>query len=235
MVSVHHIMINFWTLITCGPNLSILRMSTEAICPSEGCLDRLRYLKLTETFQGSLTACLGSVCPSRKVCVLHSSYITSSRLVWVPQLPQITYCTSVLRCLNFSLQEPCWSLYLERILSIVDFFLPLGRPTHCGRKKKIRMDYIGIAWLKCYQLCVGTGRKGRKMPTLLVEKTQFVKFKSEFRPESRVILIKGVSTACWETKTIARLGWQEGSQSFQTPASCILRELRLDVELSGSE
>lgn len=87
------------------------------------------------------------------------------------------------------------------------FFLPLGRPTHCGRKKKIRMDYIGIAWLKCYQLCVGAGRKGRKMPTLLVEKTQFVKFKSEFRPESRVILIKGVSTACWETKTIARLGW----------------------------
>lgn len=46
-------------------------------------------------------------------------------------------------------------------------FLPLGRPTCCGRKKKIRMDYTGIAWLKCYQLCVGAGRKGRKMPTLL--------------------------------------------------------------------
>lgn len=75
-------------------------------------------------------------------------------------------------------------------------FLPLGRPTVEGRKK-IRMDYIGIARLKCYQLCVGAGssvtaeRKGRKMPTLLAEKTQFVKFKSAFRPESRVILIKG--------------------------------------------
>lgn len=170
--------------------------------------------------QGSFTAHLGSDCHSGKLCIFHSSHITSASLVWVSWPAQITHCTSVFRCLNCSLQEPCWSLYLQRISTIVDFS-PLGRPRHCGRKKKIIMDYTGIAWLKCYQLCIGAGssitagRKESKLPTLLVEKTQFVKFKSAFRLESRVISIKGVSTACWETKTIARLGWQRGSQSFQ--------------------
>lgn len=161
---------------------------------AQGCLHRLRYLKLAEIL-------------SRLFHSLPGLWVPLWKGVFVPQLlhhlcqAAVGITASPNHLLPISVQVPKLlpsGILLEPVFGIFDHigFLPLGRWTHCGRKKKIKMDYIGIAWLKCYQLCVGAGssvtagRKGRKMPTLLAEKTRFVKFKSAFRPESRVILIK---------------------------------------------
>lgn len=195
---------------------------------AQGCLDRLRYLKLAEILSKIFYSLPGLWLPLRKGVYLpqflHHLCQPGVGIVASPN-HLLRICVQVPELLpSGALLEPVFRKNFDH-----SGFLPLGRPTHCGRKKKIIMDYIGIAWLKCYQLCVAAGssvtagRKGSKMPTLLVEKAQFVKFKSAFRPESRVILIKGMNTACWETKTIGRLGWQGRSQSLQPPASHILQ------------
>lgn len=222
-------------------------MSTEAIRPSDGTVlpgQAAGVWNRVRSFQDCITAYLGSGCPSGKVHIFHSSYTTSARLVCVPRLAYIIYYGAAHLCSGTWIaprRSSAGACIQRELWPGNSGFSSLGRPTHRGRKKKIIIDYIGIAWLKCYQLCTGAGsfvtasRKGSKMPTLLVGgdpicKVQIciqTKVQGSFDQRSEYSLLQ-------RQKTIARLDWQRASWSFQPPASHFL-EYWTWIQLSRSE
>lgn len=165
-------------------NSSIQLMSTEAICPSDSMVSPGQAARMTQ---------VSEVSRGLFRIILQPAWALAAPLkhVYLPKLlhhicqPGAGILASLNNLLYHGTAHLCSGTWIAPLGSSAGAhiqrelwpgnrgFSPLGRPTHCGRKKKIIKDYISIAWLKCYQLCTGAGsfvtasRKGSKMHTLL--------------------------------------------------------------------